>query len=135
MMIALALLFATQSAMTFSRGGLYSAGGAVIAGSWYLLRDPRARMLLILAAGRSEEHTSELQSQSNLVCRLLLEKKKKKQRTTRDQRHKDKDPTLTSSMLSRRIPRAIASVETRQFKAPARADACSRPCNGAEYVT
>src|SRR2546430_12387728 len=29
------------------------------------------------AAARSEEHTSELQSQSNLVCRLLLEKKKK----------------------------------------------------------
>src|SRR5688572_14019341 len=29
------------------------------------------------ANGRSEEHTSELQSQSNLVCRLLLEKKKK----------------------------------------------------------
>src|SRR2546430_3878095 len=34
---------------------------------------------------RSEEHTSELQSQSNLVCRLLLEKKKKqnRKRTTR----------------------------------------------------
>src|SRR2546427_4936116 len=31
-------------------------------------------------AARSEEHTSELQSQSNLVCRLLLEKKKKKVR-------------------------------------------------------
>src|SRR3989475_8037842 len=30
---------------------------------------------------RSEEHTSELQSQSNLVCRLLLEKKKKKLRS------------------------------------------------------
>src|SRR2546427_4900988 len=30
------------------------------------------------AIGRSEEHTSELQSQSNLVCRLLLEKKKNK---------------------------------------------------------
>src|SRR2546430_8264162 len=29
-------------------------------------------------SSRSEEHTSELQSQSNLVCRLLLEKKKKK---------------------------------------------------------
>src|SRR2546427_6334173 len=29
-------------------------------------------------SGRSEEHTSELQSQSNLVCRLLLEKKKKR---------------------------------------------------------
>src|SRR2546427_5121356 len=32
------------------------------------------------AIGRSEEHTSELQSQSNLVCRLLLEKKKKKRK-------------------------------------------------------
>src|SRR5688572_33028211 len=31
-----------------------------------------------LIAARSEEHTSELQSQSNLVCRLLLEKKNKK---------------------------------------------------------
>src|SRR2546430_12120745 len=31
-----------------------------------------------LAAQRSEEHTSELQSQSNLVCRLLLEKKKRR---------------------------------------------------------
>src|SRR2546430_13829687 len=29
---------------------------------------------------RSEEHTSELQSQSNLVCRLLLEKKKKREK-------------------------------------------------------
>src|SRR2546430_9413584 len=35
-------------------------------------RDERAH------PGRSEEHTSELQSQSNLVCRLLLEKKKKR---------------------------------------------------------
>src|SRR5688572_31346384 len=31
---------------------------------------------------RSEEHTSELQSQSNLVCRLLLEKKKKYKKTS-----------------------------------------------------
>src|SRR2546430_5983195 len=36
---------------------------------------------------RSEEHTSELQSQSNLVCRLLLEKKKKKDKTTCKDRH------------------------------------------------
>src|SRR2546430_3651941 len=35
--------------------------------------DARAWLLTIV---RSEEHTSELQSQSNLVCRLLLEKKK-----------------------------------------------------------
>src|SRR2546430_3957347 len=33
----------------------------------------------VTSTARSEEHTSELQSQSNLVCRLLLEKKKKKQ--------------------------------------------------------
>src|SRR2546427_2228025 len=35
----------------------------------------------VVGRGRSEEHTSELQSQSNLVCRLLLEKKKKKSQT------------------------------------------------------
>src|SRR2546427_1593969 len=35
-----------------------------------------------LASVRSEEHTSELQSQSNLVCRLLLEKKKKTKKFT-----------------------------------------------------
>src|SRR2546427_5882092 len=34
-----------------------------------------------LVSARSEEHTSELQSQSNLVCRLLLEKKKDKTAT------------------------------------------------------
>src|SRR2546430_8170927 len=38
--------------------------------------------------GRSEEHTSELQSQSNLVCRLLLEKKKKKQNKTQTKENK-----------------------------------------------
>src|SRR2546430_6470944 len=32
---------------------------------------------VLVSSRRSEEHTSELQSQSNLVCRLLLEKKKK----------------------------------------------------------
>src|SRR2546430_5104476 len=52
------------------------------------MRGERLRLLLgllVLAVGirfalnlvRSEEHTSELQSQSNLVCRLLLEKKKR----------------------------------------------------------
>src|SRR6266853_5070236 len=35
------------------------------------------RLLRRVPRSRSEEHTSELQSQSNLVCRLLLEKKKK----------------------------------------------------------
>src|SRR2546430_3903721 len=41
------------------------------------------------AVRRSEEHTSELQSQSNIVCRLLLEKKKSITRTS--------DPTLGSA--------------------------------------
>src|SRR5215211_8196889 len=36
------------------------------------------RDLHMMRAHRSEEHTSELQSHSDLVCRLLLEKKKKK---------------------------------------------------------
>src|SRR2546430_7333202 len=38
---------------------------------------------------RSEEHTSELQSQSNLVCRLLLEKKKYPQRSPQ---HDERSP-------------------------------------------
>src|SRR5688572_32473502 len=42
-------------------------------------RPPRSRL-------RSEEHTSELQSQSNLVCRLLLEKKKKNNKKIKKKR-------------------------------------------------
>src|SRR3712207_8485486 len=38
--------------------------------------------VLAVAVGRSEEHTSELQSRQYLVCRLLLEKKKNDERTT-----------------------------------------------------
>src|SRR5688572_16239604 len=51
--------------------------------TWTMMRTPiasakrNAPQSKILVS-RSEEHTSELQSQSNLVCRLLLEKKKKK---------------------------------------------------------
>src|SRR2546430_9595727 len=50
-------------------------------------RRRRQRNLRCAAGGsrrsaRSEEHTSELQSQSNLVCRLLLEKKKKPTKRT-----------------------------------------------------
>src|SRR2546425_8457611 len=39
---------------------------------------------LIPKVGRSEEHTSELQSESNLVCRLLLEKKKQCEQQNHD---------------------------------------------------
>src|SRR2546427_9145202 len=41
--------------------------------------DPARVIAGTAASARSEEHTSELQSQSNLVCRLLLEKKNKEQ--------------------------------------------------------
>ena len=37
---------------------------------------------VVVTCQRSEEHTSELQSRTNLVCRLLLEKKKKKKKTS-----------------------------------------------------
>src|SRR5215204_7318478 len=42
---------------------------------------------------RSEEHTSELQSHSDLVCRLLLEKKKKQKKTTTQATKKKKNKT------------------------------------------
>src|SRR5260221_10865026 len=52
------------------------------AGSGWMVNRPvmpaRSRTLVTWPASRSEEHTSELQSHSDLVCRLLLEKKKKK---------------------------------------------------------
>src|SRR2546430_9377451 len=61
--------------------------------------------LLILNLGpgiklsyRSEEHTSELQSQSNLVCRLLLEKKK----STRDKADRKGYTDCTSPSLTAR---------------------------------
>src|SRR2546421_5239857 len=42
---------------------------------------------------RSEEHTSELQSRSDLVCRLLLEKKKKRKKTREIRTRTDQDTT------------------------------------------
>src|SRR5438034_5968516 len=42
---------------------------------------------------RSEEHTSELQSHSDLVCRLLLEKKKKKKKTNKQTKKTKKSET------------------------------------------
>src|SRR2546427_9292987 len=57
------------------------AGGSGRGGSCALLLGCRGGgRRLFLGENRSEEHTSELQSQSNLVCRLLLEKKKRELR-------------------------------------------------------
>src|SRR2546427_7603565 len=70
---------------TGQRGDLRATVAAV-------LLDPEARTPVRLAdptfgkGRRSEEHTSELQSQSNIVCRLLLEKKKSLCRLTYSRR-------------------------------------------------
>src|SRR5437016_7903007 len=50
-----------------------------------------------LPATRSEEHTSELQSLTNLVCRLLLEKKKKKNTETHSKDHKHPGNSINTS--------------------------------------
>src|SRR2546427_9476686 len=50
---------------------------------------------------RSEEHTSELQSQSNLVCRLLLEKKKKtNNHKTNDRQHDEMQAAHADHVLT-----------------------------------
>src|SRR2546430_6456780 len=51
-----------------------------INGNYYLDTETGKEIMITDAKRRSEEHTSELQSQSNLVCRLLLEKKKQNKR-------------------------------------------------------
>src|SRR5206468_5652863 len=62
------------------------------------VRSGRARADAFGGAARSEEHTSELQSRSDLVCRLLLEKKKKKQRNN--------TPLIQQQLIFRRGRRA-----------------------------
>src|SRR5947207_3144913 len=63
---------------TLNASALRDPDGTVI-GAIGILRDMRAyEMVVRELEERSEEHTSELQSHSDLVCRLLLEKKKKK---------------------------------------------------------
>src|SRR5207237_2570683 len=73
---------------TLFRSGIFTPQRRSISWSESTKRSFRRR-----ARSRSEEHTSELQSHLNLVCRLLLEKKKKTNNTTekttpeRDHRH------------------------------------------------
>src|SRR5438445_10068710 len=53
-------------------------------------RSRACRIRVRTARGRSEEHTSELQSRQYLVCRLLLEKKKKKKKNYKKIKYKQK---------------------------------------------
>src|SRR2546430_10100295 len=59
--------------------GFFGGGGGLVLGGETVEQRIEFRRIF---AGRSEEHTSELQSQSNLVCRLLLEKKNSTAPTT-----------------------------------------------------
>src|SRR5688572_31961958 len=84
-----ALAAAAGAAGAASRSGRILAG-VPTAGEWALAAAAAAALALAaglargaLGLGRSEEHTSELQSQSNLVCRLLLEKKNTRESQTR----------------------------------------------------
>src|SRR2546430_9817446 len=67
-------LFRSAEAEAMAALGIEEKGAVVVAAGhgWH-----PGVVGLVAARLRSEEHTSELQSQSNLVCRLLLEKKKK----------------------------------------------------------
>src|SRR4051812_49577109 len=56
---------------------------------------------------RSEEHTSELQSHVNLVCRLLLEKKKKKKKNKKDKSKKSTDAETSVTTCMVRVRSAI----------------------------
>ena len=56
-----------------SKGSIFRNGWI----QWFFVWVLMVTMVNYLEIGRSEEHTSELQSPCNLVCRLLLEKKKK----------------------------------------------------------
>src|SRR2546430_12129286 len=69
-----ALVDARTALINHVRGSVKSYGSRVVkCGAERFVEVARGA----LPEARSEEHTSELQSQSNLVCRLLLEKKKK----------------------------------------------------------
>src|SRR5262245_64325276 len=63
----------------------------------------KVRYASMAFSGRSEEHTSELQSLRHLVCRLLLEKKKKKNRTTKTPKNKNIHKTNQTTTLTNQL--------------------------------
>src|SRR5688572_32721858 len=71
-------LFRSSSALSSAWRRKWSTHPSRSSMAAFSFRGRAIHRLSILEPIRSEEHTSELQSQSNLVCRLLLEKKKNK---------------------------------------------------------
>src|SRR2546430_2912916 len=138
-------LFRSVSSPTFTLIQEYRGGRVLLLHvDLYRLNDPRevddlgldelganAAVAIEWAERRSEEHTSELQSQSNLVCRLLLEKKNNHQSSTEERRntgsfslHARPQPPLASSQRSRR--------STRRPHSRSRLLPCSPPTVGAQ---
>src|SRR2546430_11415119 len=68
-------LFPYTTLFRSQRINLANQLGSQLVGTLYVLDEPSIGLHPRDTMRRSEEHTSELQSQSNLVCRLLLEKK------------------------------------------------------------
>src|SRR2546430_11274279 len=82
--LPISLDFAIFSLVQASYGALaHLVWGTQVQDAWTLA--PTVWTFTFVFAARSEEHTSELQSQSNLVCRLLLEKKKSPRPTPHSQ--------------------------------------------------
>src|SRR5689334_23557560 len=77
---------------------MVSRAGALVARMNRAKRSMSASPLASLS--RSEEHTSELQSQFHLVCRLLLEKKKKKNKKTKNTNRKNRNTRNSSNYTS-----------------------------------
>src|SRR2546430_6761931 len=86
---------------TLFRSFYKGAGCDTCSGSGYKGRQGLYEVMAMTSAvRRSEEHTSELQSQSNLVCRLLLEKKKKNTTRTSSAKISNSSAFRTRTMRS-----------------------------------
>src|SRR3989440_5130616 len=101
-------------------GSLLSSRRIASTAAWsaaFSLPRPRRR------AARSEEHTSELQSRSDLVCRLLLEKKKKKKERPTTAHQINKAPTATQPIPGTHLtptimpkPQPVGNTPTRAYE-------------------
>src|SRR2546430_3363461 len=82
---------------------------------------------------RSEEHTSELQSQSNLVCRLLLEKKKKNEHFCASSSHRIRIHTMQLISLRALVVHLAAISVHISYLSCVTATAASRVCGSHLY--
>src|SRR5207247_8466170 len=83
----------------------------------YVVRIPavNARSLTANGKPRSEEHTSELQSRVDLVCRLLLEKKKKKKKRTKKEAEKKEKKKTNNITKEKATIRYIAANSAHEY--------------------